>query len=99
MAKKIIWSKRAKGEFFQIATYLEEKISKQAADNFVDKVVKKIDWLSRFPTVGRKVPVRKTVRFILVGKHHRIYYRIVGQSIIISHIFDTRQHPDKDIHQ
>lgn len=99
MAKTIKWSKRAKGDFLGIATYLEENFTKQAADSFVDLVAKKVDWLSRFPTVGRKAPIRKTVRFILVGKHRRIYYRIAGQTIIISHIFDTRQHPEKDIHQ
>ena len=86
-------------EFYQIASYLEENFSKQAADNFVDTVSEKIDWVSKFPTVGRIAPKRKTVRFILAGKNRRLYYRIDGATIIISHIFDTRQHPDKNIHQ
>ena len=99
MVKTIKWSKRAKTEFFRIATYLEENFSKQTADNFADVIAKKVEWLAKFPNVGRKAPIRKTVRFILVGRNRRIYYRIVGQTIVISHIFDTRQHPDKDIHQ
>lgn len=99
MAKQIKWNKRALADFKSIAEYLEENFSFQSAQNFVDQLYEKIEAVSKHPTIGRKAPKRKTVRFILVGKHRRLYYRIEGRNIIVSSIFDTRQHPDKDIHQ
>ncbi|MEZ4932139.1 MAG: type II toxin-antitoxin system RelE/ParE family toxin [Saprospiraceae bacterium] len=99
MAKQIKWNKRALTDFKTIAEYLEKNFSYQSAYNFTHQVYEKIDAISKHPTIGRKAFKRKTVRFILVGKHRRLYYRIEGKTLIISSIFDTRQHPDKDIHQ
>ena len=64
-----------------------------------EDVLAKIEVIKKHPTVGRKAPKRKTVRFILARKHFRIYYRLHGNTVIISSLFDTRQHPSKDIHQ
>ncbi len=99
MARQVKWNKRALADFKVIAEYLEENFSYQSAQNFVDKIYDKIDAVSKHPTIGRKAPKRKTVRFILVDKNRRLYYRMEGRTLIISSIFDTRQHPDKDIHR
>jgi len=99
MVKSVKWNKRALDTFYETATYLEENFSKTAADNFVQKVFEKIEWLKKYPTFGRKAPKRKTIRFILIDKNRRLYFRVEGSQLIISSIFDTRQHPDKDVHQ
>jgi plasmid stabilization system protein ParE len=99
MGKQIKWNKRALQTFHETAAYLEENFSHQAAVNFVNDVFKKVQAISKHPTIGRKAPKRKTIRYILVGKHRRLYYRIDGKYLIISSLFDTRQNPDKDIHQ
>ena len=99
MAKSVKWNKRALADFYSIALYLEDNFSFQTAQNFVEQVYEKIEVVSKHPTIGRKAPKRKTIRFILIGKHRRLYYRTEGRKLIISSIFDTRQHPDKDIHR
>lgn len=99
MAKSVKWNERALTTFHDTAIYLEENYSPKAADNFVNSVFDKIELLKKAPTLGRKAPKRKTIRFVLVGKYRRLYYRINGSELIISSFFDTRQHPDKDIHQ
>ena len=99
MVKSIRWNKRALDTFYETASYLEENFSEKVANNFVESVFEKIETIKKHPDIGRKAPKRKTVRFILVGKHKRLYYRLAGRRIIISSIFDTRQHPNKDIHQ
>ena len=80
-------------------TYLSENFSYQSASNFANEVFDKIDVLKSYPTIGRKAPKRKSVHFVIIGKHRRLYYRIKGKTIFISSIFDTRQHPEKDVHQ
>ncbi len=67
--------------------------------NFVYAVTEKIEALRKYPNIGRKAPKMKTLRFVLVGKHRRLYYRIEGRFLVISSIFDARQHPSKDIFQ
>lgn len=99
MVKQIKWNKKAVADLNGIALYLEENFSFQTAQNFVDQIYEKIEVICKYPTMGRKAPKRKTVRFILVGKHRRLYYRKEGGTLVISSIFDTRQNPDKDIHR
>jgi len=99
MVKSVRWNKRALDNFFNIAQYLEQEYSKNAADNFVASLFARVEVIKKHPTIGRKAPKRKTVRFILVGKHRRLYYRVKGNILIISSIFDTRQHPNMDFHQ
>lgn len=92
MGKSLKWSKKAVQQFYEIADYLEESFSKKAADNFVDKVYEKLEVLQKYPTLGRKAPKFKTVRFILIDKNRRLYYRIHGKQLIVCSIFDTRQY-------
>ncbi len=98
MVKQIKWNDRATADLYKIAKYLEENVSYQSAQNFADRVRKRVEDISKHPSMGRKAPKRKTIRFVLLGKHRRIYYRTQGQTLIISSIFDTRQHPGKDFH-
>lgn len=44
---------------------------------------------------GRPVPPLKTIRFVRIGKYHRMYYRKHGLTLHITHFFDMRQDPKK----
>ncbi len=67
----------------------------QAAAGFNQKVRDKIDKLANDRTVGRKSAAGKTILFVLIGKHHKLYYRKIGSKIRIVCFFDTRQDPRK----
>ena len=99
MAKKIKWNDRALNTFHAVAVYLEEEYSTQTSEKFVQTVFTKIEALQKYPTIGRKAPNRKTIRFVLVEKHYRLYYRVSGATLVICSLFDTRQHPNKDIYR
>ena len=99
MVKTVRWNNRALDTFYEIANYLEINHSSKTAEKFVNSVFDKIAVLKKYPLIGRKAPKRKTIRFVRVDKHRRLYYRLNGRQLIISSIFDTRQHPDKDFHQ
>jgi plasmid stabilization system protein ParE len=66
---------------------------RDAAASFNQKVRDKIDKLSQNRTVGRKSANGRTILFVLVGKHHKMYYRKIGLTIRIVCFFDTRQNP------
>ena len=94
MAKRIEWSHTATAELGQILTYLRFEISYQTALNFNELLQKRLDLLRANRIEGRPVLNRKTVRFILLGKNHRLYYRRHGQTLYIARIYDTRQNLD-----
>ena len=95
MVTKIIWTKAADKKFDAITTYLHDKASLQAAQNFAKIVYEKIDLLAKHPTLGRKIADTKSIRVLNFGKHHQLYYRVEGKTLYISNFFDTRQDPQK----
>ena len=99
MAKKIKWNNRALNTFHDVAVYLEEEYSTKSSEKFVQTIFTKIEALQKYPTIGRKAPNRKTIRFVIVEKHYRLYYRVSGATLIICSLFDTRQNPNKNIYQ
>jgi plasmid stabilization system protein ParE len=91
MVKRIEWSKKAIGELYQVLGYLKSEVSVGSSENFLDLVEKHIEKIKKYPTKGRQAPNRKTIRFVLVGKNHRLYYRPHGSILYITALFDTRQ--------
>lgn len=95
MAYRVEWNKRAINDLQGIISYYVQKGTIQAAATFNQKVKDKIDKLANNRTVGRKASSAKTILFVLVGKHHKLYYRKIGSTIRIVCFFDTRQDPNK----
>jgi plasmid stabilization system protein ParE len=91
MVKRIEWSKKAIGELYQVLGYLKSEVSVGSSENFLNLVEKHIEKIKKYPTKGRQAPNRKTIRFVLVGKNHRLYYRPHGSILYITALFDTRQ--------
>lgn len=95
MVKRVIWSKKAIGELYHTMGYLRSEISVNSSEKFFNLVEKHIEEIQKHPTKGRPVPNRKTIRFVLVGKNHRLYYRPHGSVLFITTLFDTRQDASK----
>jgi plasmid stabilization system protein ParE len=95
MAKRIEWSDKALDRLSQALKYLKFEVSHAAAVNFAELIDKRVEFIEKHPTSGRKVANRKTIRFVLVGKYYRLYYRVHGSVLYITALFDTRQDPSK----
>ena len=95
MAKRIEWSQKAIRVLSHTIKYLKNEVSIASAERFAQLVQQRIEQVEKHPTMGRKVPNRRTIRFVLLGKNHRLYYRVHGSILYITAIFDTRQAPDK----
>jgi plasmid stabilization system protein ParE len=95
MVRKIKWSKKALAELGQIIMYLNSDVSEAAATKFATAVKTKIDRLSANTLEGRLVPTKPFIRFVLIGKTHRMYYRSQRSIIHITRFYDTRQDPEK----
>lgn len=95
MVTKIRWRKKALRFVEAKAIYLETEFSEQTAMNFVVRVEKTIEKVAKNPQSYRKVFSKKSVYFINVDKQNQMFYRIEGDTLIISAFFDTRQDPAK----
>jgi plasmid stabilization system protein ParE len=95
MVNKIAWSKTSLAELGQILIYFRDEVSESTSERFADLVKLKISQLAANTFDGRPVPTRKNIRFILLGKNHRLYYRRHGQTLFITRFYDTRQNPSK----
>jgi plasmid stabilization system protein ParE len=91
MVKRIEWSKKGIGELYEVLGYLKNEVSVTSSERFLDLVESHIEKIVKYPTKGRQVQNRKTIRFVLVGKNHRLYYRLHGSILYITALFDTRQ--------
>lgn len=95
MVKRIVWTNTADKTFDSITAFLHDNASLRVAQDFAKLVYDKIDLISEYPTLGRKVPSTKSIRVLNIGKHHQLFYRVEGRTLVICNFFDTRQNPNK----
>jgi len=95
---KIFWSPLAVERLEDIFEYLS-KDNRAAAQKLVERIIKKIDSLSKFPERGRKVPEinREDIREVFEGEY-RLIYRISSKKVFVLTIRNFKQLlPDKDL--
>ena len=95
---KIIWSPIAASRLESVFEYINEE-NETAAYKMVNRILKKVESLSKYSLRGRMVPEasREEIREVFVGEY-RIIYRIETKRLIILTIRNFRQQlPDKDL--
>jgi addiction module RelE/StbE family toxin len=95
---KIIWSPLAASRLESVFDYINEE-NETAAYKMVNRILKKVESLSKYSKRGRMVPEasREEIREVFVGEY-RIIYRIEAKSLIILTIRNFKQQLlDKDL--
>lgn len=92
MAFKIIWSEQALDDLQAIVFFIAEDNS-AAAETFGYRLISKVDFLARFPQIGRVVPEEsdETIREIIL-RPYRIIYKVLAekQCVAIVRIWHAR---------
>ena len=95
---KIIWSPLATEILEKIYEFIAQD-NTSAAQKMVNRIIKKVDTLSKNPERGRKIPElnREEIREVFEGEY-RIIYRIETKRVSILSIRNFKQIlPKKDI--
>jgi len=95
---KIFWSPLAVERLEAIFEYIS-KDNRAAAQKLVDRIIKKVDSLSKLPERGRKVPEinREDIREVFEGEY-RLIYRLSSKKVFVLTIRNFKQLlPDKDL--
>ena len=93
--REIILSKRASIKLSKLLNYLELKWSKKVKHNFVKKLDRTFEQISKYPDSAPKSDLVKGLHRFVVSKQTTIYYRYNSKSIQIVTFFDTRMDPNK----
>ena len=99
MALQIIWTSNAIEDYKQVVDFLLEEWSIKVAVDFVATTEERVQMLGSFPHIGIASVKDPKIRSIVITKHNKLYYRIASDRIEILDIFDTRQHPVKNIYE
>lgn len=95
MAKKVIWSKRARTEQKEIFNYWNVRNYSKKYSNKLNSLFQETTKLiSSYPEIGKPTDT-ENVRVMLVENYLLIYEQIETDIILILTIWDARQNPDK----
>lgn len=89
MAKRVIWTAKAKAGRKSILTFLD----KQYAKKLSAEINSIIDCFSKFELIGKESDY-KTIR-VFVFKNYSLYYKVEQDEIVIIGILDNRRNPNE----
>lgn len=95
---EIRWTKTALNHLDNIFDFYCFTANEMLAQKIISEIIDSTEVLKSTPKIGQKeellIDFEKTFRYI-VSRHTKIIYRIEHNSILITHVFDTRQNPSK----
>lgn len=91
MEKKIVVSKRFRKNTLALYDYLIKEHSAKTAYHFLDKLQRRVEFISQHPHIGKPSQKKANIRSILLLPYNRIYYRTVENTIELLCLFDMRR--------
>ena len=73
MEEKIIITKRFRNNTLRVYQYLLKEFSAKTAHSFLDRLEKRIEFIAKNPTTGKRSAKRKNIRSILFIPHNQIF--------------------------
>ena len=95
---RIVITEPAKFHLREIHDYYKQFASRKIADKIKRGIIEKLKALKDNPHIGKKEEHLEDLNLNhrrMVEGNYKIVYRIDGETIFITDIFDARQNPDK----
>jgi len=95
---KLVYTEQALISLEETLEFIAQKVSQDKLIEIRDQILDRADTLLKQPLIGQKEPFLEHLGFghrRLVEGHCKIIYKVVGEYIYITDIFDSRQDPDK----
>jgi plasmid stabilization system protein ParE len=96
MAYEIIIKKRFSNKVVKVLAFLENNWSHDVAAAFLLKVDRRFELLKNHPHIGAPSKKINGVRGLLITRHNKMYYKIIGNKVVILNMYDTRMNPKKN---
>ena len=95
---KLVYTEQAITSLEEALGLIAPKVTYEKLNEIKDKILDKADTLLLQPLKGQKEPYLEHLGLDhrrLVEGNYKIIYRVIGEYIYITDIFDARQDPDK----
>ena len=95
---KLVYTEQALISLEELLEFIATKVSHEKLIEIRDQILDRADTLLLQPLKGQKEPFLEHLGLghrRLVESHFKIIYRVVGEYIYVTDIFDSRQDPDK----
>ncbi len=95
---KLVYTEQALVSLEEALSFLSPKVSHKKLIEIRDEILDAADGLLLHPLQGQEEPYLKHLGLghrRLVVRHYKIIYRIIGEVIYITDVFDSREDPDK----
>jgi toxin ParE1/3/4 len=95
---KLIYTEQALFSLEEALNFISPKVTHDKLIEIRDEILDVADTLLLQPLLGQEEPFLEHLGLghrHLVAGHYKIIYRVVGESIYITDIFDSRQDPDR----
>jgi len=95
---KLVYTEQALIGLEETLEFVAKKVSYEKLIEIRNRILDKADTLMKQPLAGRKEPFLEHLGLghrRLIEGHCKIIYKVVGEYIYITDIFDSRQDPDK----
>lgn len=95
---KLVYTEQSLVSLEETLAFIAQKVSLEKLIEIRDRILDKADTLLEQPLIGQKEPLLEHLGLghrRIVESHCKIIYKVVGEYIYITDIFDSRQDPDK----
>jgi len=96
--REILWTKIALNNTKKVYKFYIKNANKDVADQIVDEIFQSIKTLEYSNSIGQEEDNLKHLKGghrYLVIRHNKVIYKLKDEKVFITHVFDTRQQPDK----
>ncbi len=95
---ELVYTEQALVSLQEALGFIAPKVTQEKLLKIRDKILDKADSLLLHPFQGQKEPYLEHLNLDhrhLIEGHYKIIYRVIGDVIYITDIFDSRQDPEK----
>ena len=91
MAYELKWTQVAKDNYHEIVSYIYDTLGEVIAERFTDELQSRLSKLEIFPFVGKQHSTLSSVRQLIIGKHHILFYTVIDNSVIVLNVLDCKR--------
>ena len=95
MALNVKWTLSAQKDRIKVFEYWNERTKSRDYSRKLNELIhQRISLIREYPGSGLKTD-KPGVRFHLIARHYKLFYKIDGETVYLLRFWDTRQDPGK----
>jgi plasmid stabilization system protein ParE len=95
---KLVYTEQALKSLEESLAFIVPNVTIETLENIRNSILNRADRLLKNPSSGRKEEYLEHLGLNhrrVIESHYKIIYRVIGSTIFITDIFDSRQDPEK----